>query len=158
MKLWKLFCDLFNVMPVAAIIDEKIICMHGGLSPSLKKLEQVIKIQRPIEVPEEGLLCDLLWADPESSIKDWAHNEERGISHIFGPNIIETFLEEHDLDLVCRAHQVVEEGYEFTCDRKLVTVFSAPNYCGEFDNSGAIMDVKEDLTCSFQILKGKGKK
>ena len=61
-------------MPVAAIIDEKIICMHGGLSPKLKKLDQIIQIQRPIEVPDEGLLCDLLWSDPETSIKDWAYN------------------------------------------------------------------------------------
>ena len=55
------------------------------------------------------------------------------------------------------AHQVVEEGYEFFADRKLVTVFSAPNYCGEFDNAGAMMSVSEDLNCSFQILKPANK-
>lgn len=130
LKLWKLFSDVFNVMPVAAIIDEKIMCMHGGLSRDLEKLEQIIKLDRPVEVPDEGLICDLLWADPEASIKGWAYNEERGISHIFGSDVIESFLEKHNLDLICRAHQVVEEGYEFTCGRKLVTVFSAPNYCG----------------------------
>ena len=63
------------------------------------------------------------------------------------------FLDKHDLDLVCRAHQVVEDGYEFFAKRQLVTVFSAPNYCGEFDNAGAVMSVDESLMCSFRILK-----
>ncbi|GMI57484.1 hypothetical protein ScalyP_jg10520 [Parmales sp. scaly parma] len=63
------------------------------------------------------------------------------------------FLQRHDLDLICRAHQVVEDGYEFFARRQLVTLFSAPNYCGEFDNAGAMMSVDETLMCSFQILK-----
>ena len=63
------------------------------------------------------------------------------------------FLRRHDLDLVVRAHQVVEDGYEFFAGRELVTVFSAPNYCGEFDNAGAMMTVDDTLMCSFQILK-----
>ena len=57
------------------------------------------------------------------------------------------------MDLICRAHQVVEDGYEFFSKRQLVTLFSAPNYCGEFDNAGAMMSVDESLLCSFQILK-----
>jgi serine/threonine-protein phosphatase PP1 catalytic subunit len=78
---------------------------------------------------------------------------DRGVSVTFDGTVIEKFLEDNDLDLVCRAHQVVEEGYEFFADRKLVTVFSAPNYCGEFDNAGAMMTVDENLKCSFQVLK-----
>ena len=68
------------------------------------------------------------------------------------------FLRTHDMDLICRAHQVVEEGYEFFAKRQLVTLFSAPNYCGEFENSGALMSVDESLMCSFQILKAVKKK
>lgn len=67
-------------------------------------------------------------------------------------------MKKHDLDLICRAHQVVEDGYEFFSDKKLVTIFSAPDYCGEFENNGAMMNVDEDLMCSFQILKSKAKK
>ena len=62
------------------------------------------------------------------------------------------------MDLICRAHQVVEDGYEFFSKRQLVTLFSAPNYCGEFDNAGAMMSVDETLMCSFQILKPADKK
>lgn len=151
-KLWKTFGETFNCLPVAAIIDEKIFCMHGGLSPELTSMEQIQKIPRPIEVPDAGLLCDLMWSDPEKDIPGWDENE-RGVSYIFGPDIVSVFLKRHDLDLICRAHQVVEEGYEFFAKKQLVTIFSAPNYCGEFDNSGALMTVDENLMCSFQILK-----
>jgi serine/threonine-protein phosphatase PP1 catalytic subunit len=75
------------------------------------------------------------------------------VSYTFGPDVLNQFLDRHGLDLICRAHQVVEDGYEFQSDRKLVTIFSAPNYCGEFDNAGAIMIVEEDLTCSFKIIR-----
>ena len=151
-KLWKTFGECFNCLPVAAIIDEKIFCMHGGLSPELTSMDQIRKIPRPTEVPDSGLLCDLMWSDPEKDIPGWDDNE-RGVSYVFGPEIISLFLKKHDLDLICRAHQVVEDGYEFFSKKQLVTIFSAPNYCGEFDNAGALMTVDENLMCSFQILK-----
>ena len=97
----------------------------------------------------QGILCDLLWADPDMYTSGWAENP-RGVSYTFGEDIIELFCEKHDIDLIVRAHQVVEEGYEFFANRNLVTIFSAPNYCGEFDNDAAIMDVDESLCCKFQ--------
>lgn len=71
-RLWKAFTDCFNCLPVVAIIDEKIICMHGGLSPELTNLDQINRIMRPTEVPDTGLLCDLLWSDPEPEVQGWA--------------------------------------------------------------------------------------
>ena len=156
LKIWKAFIDVFNCLPIAASIDDKILLMHGGLSPELKNVEQLKKIMRPTDVPEEGLLCDLLWSDPDINCDGWGPND-RGVSVVFNENVLKKFLEKNDLDLICRAHQVVEEGYEFFADRKLVTVFSAPNYCGEFDNAGAMMTVDENLICSFQILKPANK-
>ena len=103
--------------------------MHGGLSPDLTDLSELTTIKRPIEVPDQGLLCDLLWSDPDPSINGWGENE-RGVSYTFGEDVVESMLSKFDIDLICRAHQVVEEGYEFHWKRKLVTVFSAPNYCG----------------------------
>ncbi|KAK1278333.1 Serine/threonine-protein phosphatase PP1 [Acorus gramineus] len=151
-RLWKIFTDCFNCLPVAAVIDDKILCMHGGLSPELDSLDRVRKIERPVDVPDQGLLCDLLWADPDKEIKGWGEND-RGVSYTFGADKVAEFLMKHDLDLVCRAHQVVEDGYEFFAERQLVTIFSAPNYCGEFNNAGALMCVDASLLCSFQILK-----
>ena len=96
-------------------------------------------------------MCDLLWSDPDKEITGWSEND-RGVSFTFGQDVVDRFLQKHDLDLICRAHQVVEDGYEFFAKRQLVTLFSAPNYCGEFDNAGAMMSVDESLMCSFQVI------
>ena len=152
LKLWKQFNDVFNCMPVAASIDEKIFCVHGGLSPELRSLDQIASIRRPTDVPDAGMMCDFLWADPEPHTTGWAESE-RGVSYTFGPDVVRKFLEQHDFDLLVRAHQVVEDGYEFFAGRQLVTLFSAPNYCGEFDNAGAVMSIDETLMCSFHIIK-----
>ncbi|EDX02939.1 serine/threonine-protein phosphatase beta isoform isoform X2 [Drosophila yakuba] len=156
-KLWKTFTDCFNCLPVAAIIDEKIFCCHGGLSPDLQGMEQIRRLMRPTDVPDTGLLCDLLWSDPDKDVQGWGEND-RGVSFTFGVDVVSKFLNRHELDLICRAHQVVEDGYEFFARRQLVTLFSAPNYCGEFDNAGGMMTVDDTLMCSFQILKPSEKK
>ncbi|EHA49395.1 hypothetical protein MCOR27_008744 [Pyricularia oryzae] len=151
-KVWKTFIDTFNTLPIAAIVAGKIFCVHGGLSPALVHMDDIRNIARPTDVPDYGLLNDLLWSDPADMEQDWEANE-RGVSYCFGKKVITEFLAQHDFDLVCRAHMVVEDGYEFFNDRVLVTVFSAPNYCGEFDNWGAVMSVSSELLCSFELLK-----
>ncbi|ORY54542.1 calcineurin-like phosphoesterase [Pseudomassariella vexata] len=151
-KIWKTFIDCFNTLPIASIVAGKIFCVHGGLSPALSHMDDIRNIARPTDVPDYGLLNDLLWSDPADMEQDWEANE-RGVSYCFGKKVITDFLTTHDFDLVCRAHMVVEDGYEFFNDRVLVTVFSAPNYCGEFDNWGAVMSVSSELLCSFELLK-----
>jgi len=151
-KLWKTFGDVFNFMPVCGLIDDRILCMHGGLSPELTSLEQIRNLPRPVDIPDSGLLCDLLWSDPSLETFTWGDND-RGVSFTFGAEIVRVFLKKHNLDLIARAHQVVEDGYEFFAGRQLVTVFSAPNYCREFDNAAAVMSIDEDLLCSFKVLK-----
>lgn len=150
-KLWRKFAEVFNVMPICALIENRILCMHGGISPDLSNFEQIRALKRPLEIPEKGLLCDLLWSDPENTT-GWGENE-RGVSVTFGSDVVDDFLEKHELDLICRAHQVVEEGYQFFADQGLVTIFSAPNYCNEYDNSGAVMVIDSNLICSFMVLR-----
>ena len=151
-KLWKLFTELFNYLPVAAIIDDKILCMHGGLSTDLKSIQNIQDISRPTDIPDTGLLCDLLWSDPDKEAADYDEND-RGVSVIFGEKVVMDFNKKNDLDLIIRAHQVVDEGYEFFANRQLITIFSAPNYCGEFDNSAGIMIIDDSLTCSLKVLR-----
>ena len=122
------------------------------MTVTMQSMTQIQDIQRPSDVPDSGLLCDLMWSDPDADISGWAEND-RGVSYTFGADVVGKFLTKHDFDLIVRAHQVVEDGYEFFADRQLVTIFSAPNYCGEFDNAGAMMSVDDTLMCSFQILK-----
>ncbi|KAK5961234.1 serine/threonine-protein phosphatase PWA37_001765 [Arxiozyma heterogenica] len=150
-KTWKHFIDTFNTLPLAAIVTGKIFCVHGGLSPVLNSMDEIRHVSRPTDVPDFGLVNDLLWSDPTDSPNEWEDNE-RGVSYCYNKVAINKFLNKFGFDLVCRAHMVVEDGYEFFNDRSLVTVFSAPNYCGEFDNWGAVMTVSEGLLCSFELL------
>ncbi|BFG03670.1 serine/threonine-protein phosphatase PP1-like [Drosophila madeirensis] len=156
-KLWKTFVDCYNCMPVAAIVSGRVFCCHGGLSPHLRTIEQINQLPRPTEIPHQGLLCDLLWSDPHLKSYGWTQNK-RGVSVSFGRDTVERFLVRNDFDLICRAHQVVEDGYEFFAKRQLVTVFSAPNYCGIFENAGATMMVAKNLTISFDIYPAKSSK
>jgi serine/threonine-protein phosphatase PP1 catalytic subunit len=151
-RLWRNFTELFNFLPVAALIDEKILCMHGGLSPDLRNLNSISEITRPTDIPDSGLLCDLLWSDPDKETLEFDEND-RGVSWVFGEKIVNEFNRKNDLDLIIRAHQVVDEGYEFFANRQLITIFSAPNYCGEFDNSAGIMIIDDALTCSLKVLR-----
>eukprot|EP00927_Polykrikos_kofoidii_P052286 TRINITY_DN4607_c0_g1_i1.p1 TRINITY_DN4607_c0_g1~~TRINITY_DN4607_c0_g1_i1.p1 ORF type:complete len:332 (+),score=57.53 TRINITY_DN4607_c0_g1_i1:157-1152(+) len=156
-KLWKTFCDVFNCLPVCALIDDRVICMHGGLSQDMMADNVDVRtflddVQRPADVPDSGFLCDLLWSDPQVDASGFGPND-RGVSVSFGQDVVTSFLKKVDMDLVVRAHQVVEDGYEFFADRQLVTIFSAPNYCGEFDNAAAVLGIGEDLVCSFQVLR-----
>lgn len=155
-RLWKVFQDVFNCMPFAALIENKIFCMHGGLSPDIKNWDQVRGIQRPVDPPDRGMLTDMLWSDPDKFVRGWKPNT-RGVSYIFGADVLQDFCQRMDIDLVARAHQVVQDGYEFFAGRRLVTIFSAPHYCGEFDNAAGMMTVDENLLCSFEILRPSAK-
>jgi serine/threonine-protein phosphatase PP1 catalytic subunit len=90
-------------MPCSAIVGNKILCMHGGISPELKDLNQLKQIHRPTEVPESGLICDLLWADPDHDTDLWQESD-RGVSYTFSSKVLKKFCDDVDIDMVCRAH------------------------------------------------------
>lgn len=152
-KVWKTFIDVFNCLPIAATINDKIFCVHGGISPELRNLNQINKqIVRPTDIPDSGLITDLLWSDPDSSVRNWSMND-RGVSYTFSKSNVLDFCAHFKFDLIIRGHMVVEDGYEFFARKKLVTVFSAPNYCGQFQNWGAVLAINTGLMCSFELLK-----
>ena len=151
-KLWRSFIDTFNCMPIAAVVADKIFCIHGGISPSLQSLDQILTLKRPFTIPTSGVVCDLLWSDPLEGLSGWGENE-RGVSYTFGEDAVQSFNQHFSFDLVCRAHQVMDLGYKFFAGRNLVTVFSAPKYCGAFDNKAAVMKVADDLLCSFVVYQ-----
>uniref|UniRef100_A0AC35TQK3 Serine/threonine-protein phosphatase n=1 Tax=Rhabditophanes sp. KR3021 TaxID=114890 RepID=A0AC35TQK3_9BILA len=155
-RLWNAFQDTFNYMPLCGLISGKILCMHGGLSPHLTDLDQLRNLPRPQDPPNPSIGIDLLWSDPDQWVKGWQANT-RGVSYVFGQDVVLDMCQKLNIDLVARAHQVVQDGYEFFSGRKLITLFSCPHYCGQFDNSAATMTVKEDLTCSFQIYRPTAK-
>ena len=151
---WYSFTEAFRYLPLSAIVGYRIFCVHGGLSQCLKSIDQIEALKRPLDVEEDGLVTDLLWSDPAEEGNGWQEND-RGTSVTYGPDVVDVFLQKHKFDLLCRAHQMAMDGYEFPFKgrQNCVTVFTAPNYCGEFMNAGALMRVTEDMTCSFEYLE-----
>eukprot|EP00261_Vitis_vinifera_P037930 XP_019079173.1 PREDICTED: serine/threonine-protein phosphatase 5 isoform X3 [Vitis vinifera] len=134
----ELFAEVFCCLPLAHVINEKIFVVHGGLfSVDGVKLSDIRAIDRFCEPPEEGLMCELLWSDPQPY--PGRGPSKRGVGLSFGVDVTKRFLQENNLDLVVRSHEVKDEGYEIEHDGKLITVFSAPNYCDQMGNKGAFI-------------------
>ncbi|KAL8267252.1 hypothetical protein R6Q59_004596 [Mikania micrantha] len=137
-KFVELFAEVFCYLPLAHVINEKIFVVHGGLfSTDGVKLSDIRAIDRFCEPPEEGLMCEILWSDPQPN--PGRGPSKRGVGLSFGGDVTQRFLKDNNLDLVVRSHEVKDEGYEIEHDGKLITVFSAPNYCDQMGNKGAFI-------------------
>lgn len=147
---WKYCTQVFDYLTIAAIVDGQILCVHGGLSPEVRTLDQIRTIQRNQEIPHEGSFCDLMWSDPEE-IETWQVSP-RGAGWLFGSKATAEFSRINKLDLICRAHQLVQEGYKYMFDKTLVTVWSAPNYCYRCGNVASILALDENLNRFFQLF------
>ena len=148
---WRYFNDLFDYLPIAAIIEGKVFCVHGGLSPLVSTVDQIRLINRKQEIPHEGAFCDLMWSDPDD-IEAWVISQ-RGAGYIFGWKVVQEFNRINDLTLICRAHQLVNEGYKYWFkDKNLVTVWSAPNYCYRCGNKASILKLGPKLEQNFELF------
>lgn len=172
---WKACCQVFDVLVLAAIVDGEILCVHGGLSPEIRTIDQIRVVARAQEIPHEGAFCDLVWSDPDD-IEAWAVSP-RGAGWLFGHKVAREFNQVNGLRLVARAHQLVKEGYKVCLcyrartgdgrvgmttnahqqhhfpDNSVVTVWSAPNYCYKCGNVASIMKVGEHLETKFNIFR-----
>ncbi|KAM3276288.1 hypothetical protein ACQJBY_044588 [Aegilops geniculata] len=140
-NVWKTFTDLFDYLPLTALVESEIFCLHGGLSPSIETLDNVRSFDRIQEVPHEGPMCDLLWSDPDDRC-GWGISP-RGAGYTFGQDISEQFNHTNSLKLIARAHQLVMEGFNWAHEQKVVTIFSAPNYCYRCGNMASILEVDD---------------
>ena len=147
---WKYCTEVFDYLGIAALIEGKVLCIHGGLSPDIRTIDQIRLIDRKVEVPHEGPFCDLMWSDPED-IETWAMSP-RGAGWLFGTKVTNEFNQLNDLQLICRAHQLVQEGFKYWFNKALVTVWSAPNYCYRCNNSAAILMLDEELEPKFKLF------
>lgn len=148
-NVWKFFTDMFDYLPLTALVEISIFCLHGGLSPSIDSLDQIRNLDRVQEVPHEGPMCDLLWSDPDDRC-GWGISP-RGAGYTFGQDISDQFNHANSITLIARAHQLVMEGYNWCHDRNVVTIFSAPNYCYRCGNQAAIMELDGKLYCYFGL-------
>jgi serine/threonine-protein phosphatase 6 catalytic subunit len=150
---WKYCTDVFDHLGLAALIEGKILCIHGGLSPDIRTLDNIRTIERKVEIPHEGPFCDLMWSDPEDLETGTWQMSPRGAGWIFGSKVTKEFNHLNGLDLVARAHQLVQEGYKYWFPEKsLVTVWSAPNYCYRCGNVASVLNINEDLEREFKIF------
>ncbi|KAK8192992.1 Metallo-dependent phosphatase-like protein [Phyllosticta capitalensis] len=150
-SVWKACCQVFDFLALAAIVDGKVLCVHGGLSPEIRTLDQIRVVARAQEIPHEGAFCDLVWSDPED-VDTWAVSP-RGAGWLFGDKVSSEFNHVNGLQLIARAHQLVNEGYKYHFkDKDVVTVWSAPNYCYRCGNVASIMSLAEDLNPRFTIF------
>lgn len=146
----KYFCNTFDKMPLCAIVDKKAFCVHGGISKDLKTIKDITEISRFCEIPDSGLFCDLLWSDPLKSCKEYKKSE-RCETNLWGLDPALRFLEDNELSIIIRGHQVVNEGYKyvFSPNKSVVTVFSAPNYTKNSKNKATFMTINEGLPHKF---------
>lgn len=168
-SVWKACCHVFDFLVLAAIVDGEVLCVHGGLSPEIRTIDQIRVVARAQEIPHEGAFCDLVWSDPED-IDTWAVSP-RGAGWLFGSKVATEFNHVNGLKLISRAHQLVNEGYKVTSsqatfkwasaltfgqyhfsENNVVTVWSAPNYCYRCGNVASIMSVDKDLNPKFSIF------
>jgi serine/threonine-protein phosphatase 6 catalytic subunit len=150
---WRSFMGLFDYFTIGVIIDSSILCVHGGLSPDLRTIDQIRTIDRVMEVPGSGPLTDLLWSDPDADMtSDWQINS-RGCGYLFGRNPTKQFCELNSLTMVARAHQLVLAGYEYLFDKQLLTVWSAPNYGYKCANSASILVLHGDGSQELKIFE-----
>jgi serine/threonine-protein phosphatase 6 catalytic subunit len=148
---WRWCTDVFDYLTLAAVIEGRVLCVHGGLSPDVRSIDQIRTVDRVCEIPHEGAFCDLMWSDPED-IERWAVSP-RGAGWLFGRKVAEEFNHGNGLELIARAHQLVQEGlkYQFP-ERSLVTVWSAPNYCYRCGNVASMLSFDSEMDRSVKYF------
>jgi diadenosine tetraphosphatase ApaH/serine/threonine PP2A family protein phosphatase len=150
--LWHEFNEVFNYLPIAAVVDNRLFCVHGGLSRLHKLADRICTIDRFTPIPNDAFLQDLCWSDPDETVADFKPNS-RGSGCLFGAKPVDEFLRVNALKLVVRAHQLAKEGMMWHFDKKLVTVWSAPNYCYTSKNLASVMRVDGDREPEFAVFQ-----
>eukprot|EP00397_Hematodinium_sp_SG-2012_P009800 GEMP01009895.1.p1 GENE.GEMP01009895.1~~GEMP01009895.1.p1 ORF type:complete len:325 (+),score=40.97 GEMP01009895.1:25-975(+) len=158
---WRYCTEVFDYLALSALIEDKVFCVHGGLSPSFSTLDEIRSLDRKQEVPHEGSMCDILWSDPENTA-GWGLSP-RGAGYLFGSDVVLSFNHQNGIDLIGRAHQLVMEGFKWMFNepsteqeghaRGLVTVWSAPNYCYRCGNVASILEFDDNLRQTFTTFE-----
>lgn len=157
-SVWRMCCEVFDHLALGALIGGRggVFCVHGGLSPEVRAIDEIRKIDRKQEVPHEGPMCDLLWSDPEEAADreqpDWSVSS-RGAGFLFGLAPVEEFHRRNDTTLIARAHQLVTNGYNEMFGGQLVTVWSAPNYCYRCGNDAAILSLDDEMHREYKVFE-----
>ena len=140
-QVWKMFTDTFDMMPVSAVIDNKLFCCHGGLSPSAPTIDDLQQLERRRELGDNGALADVAWSDPEDDHQGWLPSP-RGAGYTFGQDVLEAWNHLNGLEMLIRGHQMVDEGFFWHHNQQTLTLFSAPNYMYRCGNTAAVLEIQ----------------
>ncbi|KAL6774518.1 PKL1 [Auxenochlorella protothecoides x Auxenochlorella symbiontica] len=155
LRAWNRFNQLFNWLPLAAVIEDKVLCMHGGIGRSIHSMEQIAELARPLTMEDGGVvLMDLLWSDPTTNdAVEGVQPSPRGPGLVtFGPDRVLEFCQANELQMIVRAHECVMDGFERFAHGRLITLFSATNYCGTANNAGAVLVLGRDLVMVPKLI------
>lgn len=149
-KCKKAFYQTFDTIPLCAIANKKVFCVHGGISPQLKSMQDIKDINRFQEIPLKGLFADLLWSDPSKSLENWGPSD-RCETFLWGVESAKTFLQENSLSTIVRGHQLVKNGYEYVFgeENSILTIFSATNYAKTYLNKAIFMTISSEMKFAF---------
>lgn len=160
LQIYERFLKSFMVLPIAAVVQEKAFCAHGGISPHLKKIRDLNYINRFKEIEYSGVFCDIFWADPHTFYNTrmgnvWEFNQKRRCSVQYNYQNVVEFLENNSLETIIRGHEVQESGYQifkgYRGRPSVVTVFSAPKYCDAYQNLGAYIEFNGGIAAIRQF-------
>ncbi|CAF2563737.1 unnamed protein product [Rotaria sp. Silwood2] len=164
--LYDVCMQAFDALPLCALVDNKFLCMHGGLSPEIRTLSDIENLDRFKETPDSGPLCDLIWSDPSADFDnindqqpDFKLNEVRGCAHFFSYYACRDFLLRNKLLSIIRGHEVQKDGVRFfrqssrTKFPVLISLFSAPNYCDTYNNEAAILKINANQQMSVSRIE-----
>ena len=143
--------DVFDLLPISAIIGQKLFAVHGGLSPKLNRIDNIHNLNRVQEIEPDGIISDLMWSDPDEDVKGWVLSN-RGAGYLFGAKQVKRFNEKNGLSCILRSHQLVSSGYQYMFDESLCIVWSSPNYCYRCGNVAAILEIDEHTNRKFNIF------
>lgn len=148
-SVYECFCELFCCLPLAHVLNTKVLVLHGGLfAQDGVTLHDIRKMNRFREPPEKGIMCEILWSDPSKI--NGRQPSKRGVGVAFGPDVAHKFLDMNNLEILVRSHEVKDQGYEVEADGRVITIFSAPNYCDQMGNKGALIRFKgEEMKPNF---------
>ncbi|KAG0238867.1 Serine/threonine-protein phosphatase 5 [Actinomortierella wolfii] len=150
--MFKVFSETFVTLPLAHLVQKKIFVVHGGLSSrddvTLDEIRAIDRIKKG-QPGQEGLMCELLWADPHPL--PGRRPSARGVGQRFGPDVTDNFCKMNNIDMIIRSHEVKQEGYQIEHNGKCVTIFSAPNYCDSVGNKGAYINVTCDKEGEYKL-------
>lgn len=159
-RVWRMINEVFNLMSIGCLVDGRVLCVHGGISPKVLSLNQIRRLDRMQPIPESSEFADIVWSDPHDG--KGFQPSPRGSGHLYGSDVVRRFLELNGLTAIVRSHQLVIEGYKFHFpERNVVTVWSAPNYMGRCGNPASILRINDDLDISdkdFCVFKATPQK